>query len=50
MKDTYSFVNTIKTFPEKIPVLEDVVGQILQQTFECAMFIQEYAGCGFASA
>ena len=49
MENVYSFVDELTVFPEKIKSLEDVIKKILQQTFECAMFIQEFAGCGFAS-
>ena len=48
MQNVYSFLDDIQAFPEKIKSLEDVIRAILQQTFECALFIQEYTGCGFA--
>lgn len=50
MADVYSFVDELKTVPDKINILENVIKSILQHTFECAMFIQEYSGQGFASA
>jgi hypothetical protein len=50
MERVYSFVDEIQSVPDKINILEKTIELILQQTFECAMFIQEYAGCGFTSA
>lgn len=49
MENVYSFVDDIQTVPDKIERLDDIIRDVLQQTFECAMFIQEYLGCGFAS-
>jgi len=50
MERVYSFVDEIQSVPDKINTLEKIIDSILQQTFDCAMFIQEYAGCGFTSA
>ena len=50
MERVYSFVDEIQSIPDKINTLEKIIDLILQQTFDCAMFIQEYAGCGFTSA
>jgi hypothetical protein len=49
MEDVYSFVDEIQSLREKNKTLDKVIKLILQQTFECAIFIQEYAGRGFAS-
>lgn len=48
MKEAYSFVEDIKSFPEKIPALEEIIRKLLLQTSECAMFIRECSGHGFA--
>ncbi|KIM82264.1 hypothetical protein PILCRDRAFT_474447 [Piloderma croceum F 1598] len=47
MERVYSFVDEIQSVPDKINTLEKIIDSILLQTFNCAMFIQEYAGCGF---
>jgi hypothetical protein len=49
MENVYSFVDEIQSIPDKVKSLDKVIKTILQQTFECAIFIQEYAGLGFAS-
>jgi predicted AAA+ superfamily ATPase len=49
MKDVYLFIDEIQSLREKNKTLDKVIKLILQQTFESAIFIQEYAGCGFAS-
>ena len=48
MQNVYSFVDAIEAVPSKIRQLEDVIRQIFVQTAECAIFIQEYSGHGFA--
>ncbi|KAF7984452.1 hypothetical protein HWV62_14542 [Athelia sp. TMB] len=48
MKDLYSFVDILLVFPDRIATLKDTIGRISQQTFECAVFMQEYAGKGFS--
>jgi hypothetical protein len=48
VEDVYSFVDTVKAFPEKIAVLEDTIIKILKQTVECSFFIREYCGYGFS--
>lgn len=48
MENVYSFVDVLQTFPEKIKILEDTITKILTQTVECAIFIREYSGNGFA--
>ncbi|KAI6012810.1 hypothetical protein F5J12DRAFT_820855 [Pisolithus orientalis] len=48
MKDAYLFVEDIKPFPEKIPMLEETIRKLLVQTSECIMFVQECSGHGFA--
>jgi hypothetical protein len=50
MENVYSFVDEIQSLRDKNPTLDNVIKLILQQTFECAIFIQEYVGSGFASA
>ena len=48
MNEVYLFVNTIQSVLNKLQLLEDIVAKILQQTVECAIFIREYTGHGFA--
>jgi hypothetical protein len=48
MEDVYSFVEASDSFQEKVQLLEDAIGRILKQTVECAIFIREYTGHGFA--
>ena len=48
MESVYSFVDAIRLLPNKLQLLEDVICQILKQTVECAIFIREYTGHGFA--
>lgn len=48
MKNVYSFVDAIEAIPSKISQLEDVIRRIFIQTVECAVFIREYSGHGFA--
>jgi hypothetical protein len=50
MENVYSFVDELQSLRDKNKTLDKVIKLILQQTFECAIFIQEYAGRGFASA
>ncbi|KAG9311726.1 hypothetical protein JVU11DRAFT_7966 [Chiua virens] len=47
MRDSYAFVENIKSFPEKIPILETTIRTLLSQTIECIMFIRECSGHGF---
>ncbi|KZP22903.1 hypothetical protein FIBSPDRAFT_1043265 [Athelia psychrophila] len=48
MQDVYSFVDIIEAIPSKIQPLETIIQRIFIQTAECAIFIQEYSGHGFA--
>lgn len=48
MQDVYSFVDAIAAVPSKIQLLENIIQQIFIQTVECAIFIREYSGHGFA--
>ncbi|KAF7987070.1 hypothetical protein HWV62_223 [Athelia sp. TMB] len=48
MQDVYSFVDALEAVPSKIQQLEDVIHRIFVQTVECAVFIREYSGHGFA--
>ena len=47
MKDSYAFVEDIKSFPEKIPALDATIRALLSQTVECTMFLRECSGHGF---
>jgi hypothetical protein len=47
MEHTFAFVDAIENLPQKIPLVEDTIRDILKQTFECALFIREYADHGF---
>jgi len=49
MEALYSFVHPIQEFPEKLELLEDIIMDILRQTFECVIFLREYTGHGFCS-
>ncbi|KAI6135990.1 hypothetical protein F5141DRAFT_1059254 [Pisolithus sp. B1] len=48
MQDAYLFVDDVNSFPEKIPALEETITKLFVQTSECAIFIQECSGHGFA--
>ncbi|KZP11375.1 hypothetical protein FIBSPDRAFT_937586 [Athelia psychrophila] len=48
MQDVYSFVDAIEAVPSKIQLLEGIIEKIFIQTVECAIFIREYSGRGFA--
>lgn len=50
MENVYSFVDEMQSVRDKNTTLDNVIKLILQQTFECAIFIQEYSGMGFASS
>jgi hypothetical protein len=50
MEQTFTFVDVIKVLPEKIALLDDTIKDILKQTFECALYIREYAQHGFPGA
>jgi hypothetical protein len=41
MKKVYSFADKIESVPDKINTLDKITDLILQQTFDCAMLIQE---------
>ncbi|KAJ7832405.1 hypothetical protein B0H14DRAFT_2364748, partial [Mycena olivaceomarginata] len=47
MRDVYAFVEDVDFLPEKIKSLEDKALVIVQQTVECALFIQDYTDTGF---
>jgi hypothetical protein len=48
MDDVCSFVEDIRLIPNKLERLTDTIADILKQTVECAIFIREYTGHGFA--
>lgn len=50
MEQTFAFVDVIEVLPEKIALLDDTIKDILKQTFECALYIREYAQHGFRGA
>jgi hypothetical protein len=50
MERTFAFVDVIKILPEKITLLDDTIKDILRQTFECALYVREYAEHGFRGA
>ncbi|KAJ7121439.1 WD40 repeat-like protein [Mycena epipterygia] len=50
MVEVYSFVEDVSSLPQKIKSLEDKALAIVQQTVECALFIQEYTSHGFYRA
>ena len=47
MESVYSFVEAMRSVPDKREILEEVIVKILKQTVECAIFIREYTGHGF---
>jgi hypothetical protein len=47
MVEVYAFVEDVDTLSHRIKHLDNVVTAILEQTFECALFIREYTGHGF---
>jgi hypothetical protein len=47
MKDSYIFVEDIKSLPDKIPSLQGTICNLLSQTVECTMFLRECSGHGF---
>jgi hypothetical protein len=47
MVDVYSFVGDVESLPRKIKTLENKGLAIVQQTVECAFFIQEYSSRNF---
>jgi hypothetical protein len=47
MELTFAFVDVVEILPEKVNVLNDIIKDILKQTFECALYIREYAEHGF---
>jgi hypothetical protein len=47
MVDVYSFVGDVESLPRKIKTLENKALAIVQQTVECALFIQEYTSRNF---
>ncbi|KAJ7142306.1 hypothetical protein C8R44DRAFT_846399 [Mycena epipterygia] len=48
MVEVYSFVEDVEFLSQKIKRLEDSVLGITRETVECAIFIHEYTGKGFA--
>jgi hypothetical protein len=48
MDNVCSFVNDVQLIPNKLEHLADTIADILKQTVECAIFIREYTGHGFA--
>ncbi|KAJ7876523.1 hypothetical protein B0H14DRAFT_2501365, partial [Mycena olivaceomarginata] len=47
MVEVYAFVEDVDILSHRIKHLDNVVTAILEQTFECALFIREYTGHGF---
>lgn len=50
MDGAYSSIADIKSIRDQTPYLKRTIEAIISETFECAIFIQEYAGRGFSSA
>jgi hypothetical protein len=48
MEGAYSFVRDVVAIENKVKRFEDTIIMIFQQTVECAIFVREYAGRGFA--
>jgi hypothetical protein len=48
MDNVCSFVDDVRLIPNKLQRLSDIIADILKQTVECAIFIREYTGHGFA--
>lgn len=49
MDDAYSSIAEIRSIRDQTTRLKRAIEAIISETFECAMFIQEYAGHGFSS-
>ena len=47
VNQTFAFAKDLQNLHEKVETLEDVVSQILKQTTECALFVQDYVHRGF---
>ena len=47
MELTFAFVDAVEILPDKITLLNDTIKDILKQTFECALYIREYAKRSF---
>lgn len=47
MEDVFCFVDAVRSMPEKMQILDNIITDILKQTVECAIFIREYTGNGF---
>jgi hypothetical protein len=45
--DVFTFAGAVDRV-KKIDMYQDVIGKLWKQTYECALFIQEYKGHGFA--
>ena len=50
MEEAYDYVATIQGMDTPTKQLEAYIEEILRQTVECALFIKEYCGKGFAGA
>ncbi|KAF7348855.1 WD40 repeat-like protein [Mycena venus] len=48
MVEVYSFVEDVEALSQKIKRVENVITEITKQTLECAIFLREYTGHGFA--
>lgn len=48
MHNVYAFVDTLQNMADLTPPLENNIDLALKQTIECALFIREYFGIGFA--
>jgi hypothetical protein len=48
MDDVCSFVDDVQLIPNKLQRLTYIIADILKQTVECAIFVREYTGHGFA--
>lgn len=49
MDDAYTSITEIESVRDQTAHLRRAIQAVVGQTFECALFIQEYAGRGFGS-
>ena len=49
MVDLFSWVQETDTLPDKVAHLGHIIGLMVQQVKECALFIMDYAKQGFLS-
>jgi len=46
-EDVCSFVDAVRSLPNKLQLLENTIDRMLKQMVECAILIRQYTGHGF---